>query len=129
MVLAMMVILRDRGIPLPAGAVLISPWADLTHSFPSVAGDCPLDYIPSSGFHHKPSPAWPPPDEEELEVLKKEALAQKKKMQGMDVSSTDQSEIPTVKEVAEATHRLKFLIDGEDVEIKEQIQVGPPPML
>ncbi|KAH6640537.1 Alpha/Beta hydrolase protein [Chaetomium tenue] len=123
MVLAMMVILRDRGIPLPAGAVLISPWADLTHSFPSVAGDCPLDYIPSSGFHHKPSPAWPPPDEEELEVLKKEALAQKKKMQGMDVSSTEQSEIPTVKEVAEATHRLKFLIDGEDVEIKEQIQM------
>lgn len=129
MVLAMMVILRDRGIPLPAGAVLISPWADLTHSFPSVAGDCPLDYIPSSGFHHKPSPAWPPPDEEELEVLKAEALAQKKRMQGLVVNSTEQNEneIPTVKDVAEATHRLKFLIDGEEVEIKEQIQVGFSP--
>ncbi|KAK5187926.1 hypothetical protein LTR16_009173, partial [Cryomyces antarcticus] len=39
MVLSMLVILRDRGLPLPAGAVLISPWVDLTHSFPSVAGD------------------------------------------------------------------------------------------
>lgn len=29
-------ILRDLGIPPPAGAVLISPWVDLTHSFPSV---------------------------------------------------------------------------------------------
>ena len=29
-------ILRDLGLPMPAGAVLISPWVDLTHSFPSV---------------------------------------------------------------------------------------------
>lgn len=29
-------IIRDLGVPLPAGAVLISPWVDLTHSFPSV---------------------------------------------------------------------------------------------
>lgn len=29
-------ILRDLGLPQPAGAVLISPWVDLTHSFPSV---------------------------------------------------------------------------------------------
>ncbi|KAH6843046.1 Alpha/Beta hydrolase protein [Chaetomium sp. MPI-CAGE-AT-0009] len=123
MVLAMMVILRDRGIPLPAGAVLISPWADLTHSFPSVAGDCPLDYIPSSGFHHKPSPAWPPPDEEELETLKQAAAAQKQKIQGSGGDSHEQSEISTIKDVAQATHRLKFVIDGEEVEIKEQIQM------
>ena len=29
-------VLRDLGLPMPAGAVLISPWVDLTHSFPSV---------------------------------------------------------------------------------------------
>lgn len=29
-------VLRDMGQPLPAGAALISPWVDLTHSFPSV---------------------------------------------------------------------------------------------
>lgn len=33
---AALTILRDMGITLPAGAVLISPWVDLTHSFPSI---------------------------------------------------------------------------------------------
>lgn len=32
----LMTVLRDMGIAMPAGAVLISPWVDLTHSFPSV---------------------------------------------------------------------------------------------
>jgi acetyl esterase/lipase len=123
MLLSLMVVLRDQGIPLPAGAVLISPWADLTHSFPSVAGDCPLDYIPASGFHHKPSPAWPPPDEEELEELKKVAMKQKKDINAQEGEPAEGSGIPTVKDVAESTHRLTFLIDGKQVEVKEQIQV------
>jgi acetyl esterase/lipase len=37
MVLALLCVLRDQGLPLPAGASLISPWVDLTHSFPSGA--------------------------------------------------------------------------------------------
>ncbi|KAK3303494.1 Alpha/Beta hydrolase protein [Chaetomium strumarium] len=123
MILSMMVVLRDRGIPLPAGAVLISPWVDLTHSFPSVAGESPLDYIPSSGFHHKPSRAWPPPDEEELEELKKAAIAQKKEIQSQDREPAQDSGMPTAQDVAEHTHRLKFVIDGEEVEVKEQIQM------
>ncbi|RKF74939.1 AB hydrolase superfamily protein C4A8.06c [Golovinomyces cichoracearum] len=61
MILSMMIIMRDQGIPLPAGAILISPWVDLTHSFPSVAIQSPLDYLLPCGFHHKPSEAWPPP--------------------------------------------------------------------
>lgn len=79
MVLSILAILRDQGLPLPAGAVLISPWCDLTHSFPSVAGEAPFDYIPQSGFHHKPSAAWPPPSDAELEQLKKLALSEKEK--------------------------------------------------
>ncbi|KAK1495440.1 hypothetical protein CTAM01_08569 [Colletotrichum tamarilloi] len=74
MVLSMLCILRDRGIPLPAGAVLISPWVDLTHSFPSVSGDNQMDYIPSSGFHHKPSRAWPPPNEDDMEMMREQAI-------------------------------------------------------
>ncbi|KAF6836664.1 lipase esterase family protein [Colletotrichum musicola] len=74
MVLSLMVILRDQGIPLPAGAILISPWVDLSHSFPSVSGDNPLDYIPSSGFHHKPSRAWPPPNEDDMEMMREQAI-------------------------------------------------------
>ncbi|KAK4234881.1 hypothetical protein C8A03DRAFT_37309 [Achaetomium macrosporum] len=123
MILSMMVVLRDRGIPLPAGAVLISPWVDLTHSFPSVAGESPLDYIPPSGFHHKPSRAWPPPDEEELEELKKAAVAQKKEIQSQDGEPAKDSGMPTAKDVVERTHRLTFVIDGEEVEVKEQIQM------
>lgn len=34
--ITVLTILRDLGLPMPAGAVLISPWVDLTHSFPSV---------------------------------------------------------------------------------------------
>lgn len=35
-VLALLQVIRDTGLPPPAGAVLVSPWGDLTHSFPSV---------------------------------------------------------------------------------------------
>ena len=69
MVLSMLVTLRDQGIQLPAGAMLLSPWVDLTHSFPSVAGEGELDYIPANGFHHKPSVVWPPPNAADLEAL------------------------------------------------------------
>ncbi|KAK5661939.1 hypothetical protein OQA88_10049 [Cercophora sp. LCS_1] len=122
MIMSLLVILRDRGIPLPAGAVLISPWVDLTHSFPSVSENCPLDYIPESGFHHKPSMAWPPPDEEELRELKKQATHQKKEL-AADKLDSESNEIPTLKDVAETTHRLSLVIDGENIEITEQIQI------
>lgn len=124
LVVSLLVILRDRGLPLPAGAVLISPWVDLTHSFPSVAGDCPLDYIPPSGFHHKPSRAWPPPDEEVLEQIKKTAISQKQDINATQDKSSDSGlGIPTVTDVADATTCLSLHIDGERVEIKEQIQI------
>ena len=63
---SILVILRDRGLPIPAGAILISPWVDLTHSFPSVAGDASLDYIPAHGFHQRPSASWPPPNTDDM---------------------------------------------------------------
>ncbi|KAF2279739.1 alpha/beta-hydrolase [Westerdykella ornata] len=66
LVLSMLVILRDQGLPLPAGAILLSPWVDLTHSFPSLGGDGKLDYIPAHGFVHKPSISWPPPNADDL---------------------------------------------------------------
>lgn len=58
MVLSILVTLRDQGVPLPAGAILISPWVDLTHSFPSLSEDDKMDYIPAHGFLHKPSMSW-----------------------------------------------------------------------
>ncbi|KAJ4413823.1 hypothetical protein N0V85_003406 [Neurospora sp. IMI 360204] len=123
MVLSLLVILRDQGIPLPAGAVLISPWADLTHSFPSVAGDCPLDYVPPHGFHHRPSRAWPPPDEDEMEELKKIAVEQKKGDGVKEGSSDSNSGIPTIGDVIDKPTRLSLMIDGQQTDIKEQIQM------
>jgi acetyl esterase/lipase len=57
-------------LPLPAGAMLISPWVDLLHSFPSIMEDAGGDYVPNHGFHYKPSMAWPPPSQENLERLR-----------------------------------------------------------
>lgn len=37
--------LRDLGIPLPAGAYLISPWANLTHSSPAHSLKAESDYV------------------------------------------------------------------------------------
>ena len=34
--LALLQVIRDSGLPAPAGGVLISPWCDPTHSFPSI---------------------------------------------------------------------------------------------
>ncbi|GLB33981.1 putative steryl acetyl hydrolase [Lyophyllum shimeji] len=57
--LTALTVLRDLGLPTPAGAVLISPWVDLTHSFPSVMENCNTDIIPECGFRAKPSTLWP----------------------------------------------------------------------
>lgn len=61
MCLAVLGVLRDLGLPMPAGAVLISPWCDMTHSFPSIMQNTDTDIIPPYGFIHKPSTLWPVP--------------------------------------------------------------------
>lgn len=87
-VLALLQVVRDSGLPPPAGAVLVSPWGDLTHSFPSVFQNTatvgvlqvvPIprrgssrssslldqDIIPPYGLSlYRPSTLWPPPPEE-----------------------------------------------------------------
>ncbi|KAK1220369.1 hypothetical protein PQX77_016860 [Marasmius sp. AFHP31] len=63
--LALLQVIRDSGLPMPAGGVLISPWCDLTHSFPSVHTNTDTDIIPQYGLSlHKPSTLWPPPPPE-----------------------------------------------------------------
>lgn len=145
MALSLLCILRDQGLPLPAGATLISPWVDLTHSFPSVSGLAPFDYIPQSGFHHKPSLAWPPPNEDDLAMLREQVEKErntqgkakpstrelKDQQQGavaeMDVSTLNESTgssfinggLPTNPEKL-----LSVVIDGTLVKVKDQIQVG-----
>lgn len=62
MTLALLQVLRDSNLPLPAGGVAISPWCDLTHSFPSIHLNTDTDIIPKYGLSvYKPSPLWPAP--------------------------------------------------------------------
>ncbi|ORY61319.1 Alpha/Beta hydrolase protein [Pseudomassariella vexata] len=132
MVLSLLVVIRDRGLPLPAGAILISPWVDLTHSFPSVASECPLDYIPSHGFHHKPSTSWPPPNSDEhamlVEQVKMHAdLSQAKlgKQASVEMQQDDrdaaEGSTPPAQDVA--PDLLSINLDGKEIYLKDQIQM------
>ncbi|CAG8971446.1 hypothetical protein HYALB_00002029 [Hymenoscyphus albidus] len=153
MVLSMLVILRDRGIPLPAGAVLISPWVDLTHSFPSLSGDAQQDYIPAHGFHHSPSPAWPPPNSDDMLAMEEDIVrklahqdtgaaplqTEQDAVQGFHVdhhpeagtkndsaatgTATNDGTGKEANTVPGMGHDLSIMIDGNLVEIKDQIQL------
>jgi acetyl esterase/lipase len=149
---SLLVTMRDRGIPLPAGAILISPWVDLTHSFPSVAGDNPLDYIPPYGFHQRPSPSWPPPNSDDMLAIEEgivKNLAHKGHNSFPQESEADavhgfhvdhhpeagttndtaahrtarSDPAPTANTVPGAGVDLSIMIDGKLVEIKDQIQM------
>ncbi|OKL61444.1 hypothetical protein UA08_03271 [Talaromyces atroroseus] len=116
MVISLLVILRDQGIPLPAGAILISPWADLTHSFPSVATGSKFDYIPEHGFMHRPSRGWPPPNSEDLAFIYKTANENKSpaKKHNHDQSSNQNSE--TVNDRDQQTAIQGFVVKEQDTE-------------
>ncbi|KAH0588833.1 hypothetical protein H2248_004632 [Termitomyces sp. 'cryptogamus'] len=63
--LALLQVLRDSGLPMPAGGVLISPWCDLTHSFSSIHTNTTTDVLPEWGLSlQKPSVLWPPPPDD-----------------------------------------------------------------
>lgn len=141
MVMSLLCVIRDQGLPLPAGGVLISPWVDLTHSFPSVAGDAPLDYIPQAGFHHKPSRAWPPPNEDDIAMLRDEALKKKKTdkktPEAKELKEKQQAPVAKTEESSSSSRSdwinggipidpkklLSVKIDGQLVKLKDQIQV------
>ncbi|KAI9759558.1 MAG: hypothetical protein M4579_002224 [Chaenotheca gracillima] len=141
MVVSMLVTLRDQGIPLPAGAILISPWVDLTHSFPSVAGDSSLDYIPAHGFLQRPSAAWPPPTSDDMLLIAEGAIG---RISGQDHASRDRDSahgvtvhkghgksrksiggesISAEAPAPEPGQNLSINLDGNLVEIKDQIQM------
>lgn len=126
MVLSMLVTLRDQGQPLPAGTILLSPWVDLTHSFPSVAGDGQGDYIPPHGFHHKPSMVWPPPNTDELREIAATPIKKKKSKDDLSSMSFPDQE----RKVPHAGRDLTIFVNGENITIKDQIQMySTNPML
>ncbi|KAF2091386.1 alpha/beta-hydrolase, partial [Saccharata proteae CBS 121410] len=149
MVLSMLCTLRDQGIPLPAGGILLSPWVDLTHSFPSLGGDGKFDYIPAHGFVHKPSMTWPPPNADDLAAIEQGSIDLRAK-KGKGKESKDSQEHKdairgfSVEEAPSSnghpTHPgtaapmgtsagappppdLSITIDGKLITIKDQIQL------
>lgn len=134
MCLALLLVMRDQGIPMPAGCVLISPWVDLNHSFPSIMADSSGDYIPPSGFQHKPSISWPPPTADDMAAARQMKLGDESDSGSIGSNSEDGQGF-TVEEAdgahagesqARATivgNQAEILIDGKLVTIKDQIQL------
>lgn len=121
LVLSVLCTLRDRGLPLPAGGILISPWVDLTNSFPSVAADNPLDYLPPSGFRHKPSRAWPPPNVDEILAIKEGARKKKAAATGDPEKQIPDEEDPDV--VRAKAETISCVVDSQKIELKNQIHM------
>lgn len=143
----MLVTLRDQDLPLPAGAILISPWVDLTHSFPSLCGDGRYDYIPAHGFLHRPSAAWPPPTVDDMESIALHAI-EKAVGEGLPRKSTQQERQDATQKVVRdfsedhnphptesvngpgpgktipgPGHHLSVMLDAKVVHVKDQIQM------
>lgn len=91
--MALLGVLRDLGKPMPAGAVLLSPWCDLTHSFPSILQNTETDIIPRYSFIHKPSTLWPIPGVRPEDRQKTATKAQGKK----GASGNDAADPPDTK--------------------------------
>ncbi|KAF9026049.1 alpha/beta-hydrolase [Hymenopellis radicata] len=88
--LALLQVIRDLGLPAPAGGVLISPWSDLTHSFPSVHLSTDTDVVPPCGMSlWKPSPLWPPPSDEMTKRVHSSLRARIRQTLKMDHHSGD----------------------------------------
>ena len=123
---------------------------DLTHSFPSVSGDSSLDYLPSHGFLHKPSHAWPPPSSDDILALAEGALKDLKSESGAGAAADkgavsgfhveraptqtfnlkassatgmDNEKFSAINPVPGSGRNLSILIDEKLVEIKDQIQI------
>lgn len=136
--LALLGILRDLGLPMPSGGVLLSPWCDMTHSFPSILQNTTTDIIPKYGFIHKPSTLWPVPDEANVEVderdkaskraLEKESEDEKPNVVDVhdSVGHTDTAIPPPVKHLA--TNPIDVTVTKNDdrketIRLTRQIQL------
>ncbi|EAU91257.2 lipase/esterase [Coprinopsis cinerea okayama7 len=140
--LALLQVIRDTGLPAPAGGILISPWCDLTHSFPSIHLNTKTDVIPDCGLSfHKPSPLWPPPPPEISDrvhasirhrlrqVFNKDDTPaghtdtiishdQKSGIEGLPVDVGTTTAVP--EEQTKLVEKMVFELDNETVEIESQ---------
>ncbi|KAF5321266.1 hypothetical protein D9619_001666 [Psilocybe cf. subviscida] len=135
--LALLQVIRDAGLPTPAAGVLISPWCDLKHSFPSIHLNTDTDIIPECGLSfHKPSLLWPPPDEElssrvhaSLRFRIRQAFRQDEPRSSSPTSTIAHLQTP-IPNTPVVTHEqsiadpevIPMSVNGEIVEVREQLQ-------
>lgn len=74
--MALLMVIRDSGLPMPAGAIPISPWVDLTHSLPSCQDNEITDYLPPSFNLFKNRPKHDPATTANTNLLMDESLGQ-----------------------------------------------------
>lgn len=134
--LALLTLIRDIGLPLPAGAVLISPWVDLTHSFPSIMTNAAKDIIPPYGFMHQPSVLWPPPSPGSNSPSKTSHTSQSQSTNDLQVEAAGiapqvlspfrpkiSSNLKSSFDAAQCITPVIEFDDGEKVVIDQQIQL------
>lgn len=92
--------------------MLISPWVDLTHSFPSIIANNEGDYIPPYGFRHKPSQAWPPPNSDEILAMKQEARKHADAKTGTEEAMPEQDY--QAQDTAKKGYTLRASTDGQE---------------
>ncbi|TAQ90285.1 hypothetical protein B7494_g1377 [Chlorociboria aeruginascens] len=119
--------------------------------FARVAGDNQMDYIPPHGFHQRPSLSWPPPNSDDMLAIEEgivKNLAHQGKsshpqereadaVQGFhmnkhpeagtqnDTAAAGPKEIPgpTANTVSGPNQDLSIMLDGNLIQIKDQIQM------
>ncbi|KAN0137886.1 Alpha/Beta hydrolase fold, partial [Lactarius tabidus] len=127
--LAFLQAVRDSGLPPPAGGVLVSPWCDLHHSFPSIVLNTDTDIVPATGLTiYKPSPLWPPPpndvNQQVYELLRNPAGNRPSAVAPPDNDNRNRvAEIPIIRPEDRETVVRVTNEDGTPVEIRNQIQL------
>ncbi|KAH9066003.1 Alpha/Beta hydrolase protein [Lactarius deliciosus] len=126
--LAFLQVVRDAGLPPPAGAVLVSPWCDLHHSFPSIFINTDTDIVPATGLTtHKPSPLWPPPpDDVNLQVHELLRPGGTRVAAVVPPGNDDGNRVVETQDTRPDVRETVVRVTGEDgvpVEIRQQIQL------
>ncbi|KAH8985537.1 Alpha/Beta hydrolase protein [Lactarius akahatsu] len=132
--LAFLQVVRDAGLPPPAGAVLVSPWCDMHHSFPSIFLNVDTDIVPATGLTtHKPSPLWPPPpDDVNFQVRKLLRSSAQNRPGGTPGAAVvppgddDGNRVVETQDTRPDDRETVVRVPGEDgapVEIRQQIQL------
>ncbi|KAH9055379.1 hypothetical protein EDB87DRAFT_1333457 [Lactarius vividus] len=128
--LAFLQVVRDAGLPPPAGAVLVSPWCDMHHSFPSIFLNTDTDIVPATGLTtHKPSPLWPPPpDDVNLQVheLLRPGGTRGSAVVPVPPGNDDGNRVVETQDTRPNDRETVVRVTGEDgvpMEIRQQIQL------